>query len=216
VNDELTPVLLVVAIGIAFIAVIVFFARRRNAKLRDVLLPLMTSAGWSDLRPMFLVRTGLRGTWRSLPAEIAYGMRNRQTPERLILSLGVRSQTRLVVKRRMHGFWTRPFTLWGPPLVELQRPDAQQFWIRSDEVVYADRVFGDDNLVKLIGENLVVAFDEIRMDGNGIRIKRAIDERGVREKYNLAAFRLTFDPQRFMPIAREEIELAQALAGKVA
>ncbi len=216
VSDELRPVAIAIAIVIAIPALIAFVVRRRNEALLTVLLRVVTGAGWSDLRPMKFLASGYRGTWRSLPVELAYGGRQKSVPARFILKIAARSTTRALIKRRMYGLFGRPFTLFGPPLVELRYPAAKELWVRADEAAFAERLFADDKLALQIANNLVAAYDEVRIGPKGLRIIRSLDDRPVRAKYAMPAFTFKFEPERYEPIAREEIALGQALVEKLA
>ncbi|HSP35383.1 MAG TPA: hypothetical protein VLU46_13800 [Thermoanaerobaculia bacterium] len=214
-SDELTAIVIVAAIAAAVVTLVVLVGRRRNRAIRDMLLPIVTAAGWADVRPASFGWIGLRGVWRSYPVELAYAARQKSVPQRFILRVKAPSSSRLSVKRRMYGFLTRPFTMFGPPLVEMRHPGAQELWVRADDMALAERVFFDDKTARLIAGNLVAAYDEVLVNSKGVRITRSLDDRPVRKKYDFAMVTMSFDPQRFAPIIHEEIALAEALVDKI-
>lgn len=213
-KDEQT-VLVAFAFGAAVVIFVIVVLSRRTASVRQLLQRVAVSGGWSDLRNVVL-GSGVQGTWRSFPIKIVYIARQKGTPQQFVLTVRARTDSRFSVKRKFEGlFSNRPVTWFGPPLVEVHRPEAQQLWIRSDEPALADRLFGDDALAALISRNVVARFDEIRVGRRGLRIRRSLDERPVRKKYDMPAFTMKFDPEPFEPIAREEIELSQKLIEKL-
>jgi len=214
-NQEILGTLIAFAVPLAVVVLVFAFARRQAGSVRDVLLPVVTAAGWANLEPTWFTASGFRGLWRTFPVELAYAPRQKGVPRRLILKIRAPSQSRILIKRRMYGFLSRPFTLFGPPVVEMRQPAAQELWVRADEPAFAERIFGDGALVSMISKNLVAAFDQIRIDGSGIRVIRSLDDRPVRAKYNMPVFAMKFEPERFEPIAREMVALSEALAGKV-
>lgn len=204
-----------IAVFAAFVIFIVFALRRHVGTVRDLLRSLAASAGWTDLRNAFFAAAGVKGLWRLFPAQLSYHARQKGVPQRMILTVTAQTDTSLIVKRRFTGvFANKPLAWFGPPIIELHQPGAEGFWVRGD-VMLADRFFGDASLASKISENLVARFDEIRIDRKGLRITRALDDRLVRQKFGLAAFSMRFDAAQFEPIAREELALAEALAGKL-
>jgi hypothetical protein len=203
-----------VSLIIVLIVLVVIAASKANTTTRELLRRTATAAGWSDLRNLFFAGTGVKGTWRSFPVELSYMPRQKGVPRRLILKVRARTDSRLIVKRKFSGlFSNRPLTWFGPPLVEVK--SAEELWVRADEAGLAERLIADHVLASLIWTNLVARFDEIRVDGKGLRILRALDEQLVREKYGIPAFQMRMDPARIEPIAREELALADALVTKL-
>lgn len=195
--------------------VLVFAVNARSKSIRRVVRDVAASSGWSNLETMSFVANGVRGWWRQFPVELAYQAEQRRVPQRLTLKLRARTDMKLIVTRKLHGvFWNKPLTWFGPPLIEMHQPAASDLWVRGDAML-ADRVFADPAVASLIASNVVDLFDEVKVNEKGIRITRALAERPVRQKYGMPVFTMTFDAQQFAPIAREEIQLAEALAGKL-
>lgn len=145
-DRDLVPVFVVVAIAVAFVAVLVVYSRKQNAKMREVLLPILTAAGWSDLTPVFFAGAGLRGTWRTLPVELAYFARYKSTPARFILRVHVRASSRLVIKRRMRGWLARSFTINRGLRGEVDR-------LLAPEKLRARGIVSEPYVTRLLGEH---------------------------------------------------------------
>jgi hypothetical protein len=200
--------------GLVVIAMLVIVSRRTTA-VRQLLANLASAAGWTDLRTISFLGSGVKGTWKSFPVSISYRARQKGVPQRLILKLRAQTDARLIVKRRFEGLLSnRPLTWFGPPLIDVHQPAAAELWIRSDQAAFAERIFNDAEVVKKIADNVVARFDEIRVDRNGLRITRAIDEQAVRQKYGFG-FTIAFDPKRYETIAGEELALAEALVNRL-
>ena len=212
------PLIGILVFGIVVVVVILIavVASRSMTAIRELLRSLATSAGWTDLRNVFMAGAGVKGTWRSFPVALSYMGRQKSVPQRLILKVGARSDSRLIIKRRFTGlFGNRPLTWFGPPLIELKHSSAEELWVRADEPMLAERLFGDSSLAASMWTNLVARFDEIRVDKRGLRLTRALDDRLVKEKYGMARFAFRPDPEKLEPIAREELALAEALVTKL-
>jgi hypothetical protein len=206
-----------VAVGVAAVVAIavLVLASRRTTAVRQLLVDLATAAGWTNQRNVFLAASGVKGTWRSFPVSLSYHARQKGVPQRLILKVRAQTDARLIVKRKFEGLLSnRPLTWFGPPLVDVHQPAAAELWVRSDEAASAERIFSDADVVKKIADNVVARFDEIRVDRNGLRITRAIDEQAVRKKYGFE-FTIAFDPKRYETIAGEELALADALVSRL-
>ena len=216
-NDRSAIVLSVIGMVMfaAFVIWILLAVNRRTATIRDLLRSLAASAGWTDLRNVFFAAAGVKGMWRSFPAQLSYHARQKGVPQRLILTVTAHTETALIVKRRFTGvFGNKPLAWFGPPVIEVHQPAAEGFWVRGD-VMLADRFFSDASVAPKISENVVARFDEIRIGSKGLRITRSLDDRLVRQKYGLPAFSMRFNAAQFEPIAREELALAEAMAGKL-
>ena len=87
-------------------------------------------------------------------------------------------------------------------------------WVRGDPAL-AERVFADANVSSMLDRNLIARFDEVKIDGNGLRITRALDDSKVRAKYAIPMFSMSFNAEQYAPIAQEEVALAQAMVEKV-
>lgn len=208
-------VLVAFAAGAALVIAVIVVLSRRTTSVRDVLQNLALSAGWTDLRKVFL-GSGVRGMWRSFPVKLVYIARQKGTPQQFVLTVRARTDWRLSIKRKFEGvFSNKPVTWFGPPLVEVHHPRAQVLWVRSDEVGLAERLFSDDVLAQLISENLVARFDQISVGRRGLTIRRSLDDTPVRKKYDMPAFTWSFQPALFEPIARQELELSQAIVEKL-
>ncbi len=213
-DDEFLPILAFIGFGL-FATLILLLISRRGTAVRDLLREMATSAGWTGLRNLVLVSSGVKGMWRQFPVELGYRPRQKGVPSRLTLKVRARADARLNIKRRFEGFLSnRPMTWFGPPIVELHQPAASMMWVRGDGAL-AERVFADAGLASLLSANLVGRFDEVNVDGKGLRIVRALDEKPVRQKYGMPAFSMSFDARQYAPIAREEIALAEAMVQKL-
>lgn len=177
---------------------------------------LASDAGWTDLQPVFFAATGVRGTWNRFPVELVYHPRTKNSPRRLVMQVSASTDAELIAQRKFNGFFSnKPITWFGPPLVEVHQPVAANFWIRGDQRI-AERMFADMKLASLFDQNLLARHDEVRINAKGIRIRRSLDERPVRVRYNFPRFMLRWDAALFEPIGREEIALAEAIATTLA
>src|SRR6266498_919079 len=122
-EDQL--VVLVVAIAFVVVVVVLVAVSRRTGAIGQMLRDLATSAGWSNLQKLFMSSAGVKGTWRSFPVELSYHLRQKGVPQRLILKVRARTDSRLIVKRRFTGFFSnRPLTWFGPPLIEVRQSSS--------------------------------------------------------------------------------------------
>lgn len=210
-NQQQVGILIAIMLAGFIPVMLVVVIRRRARAILEVLRQAATAAGWTGFRNTFFAGTGLKGTWRSLPVELSYFARGRGVPERLILKVRATSGATLIVKRKYFGlFSNRPFTFFGPPLIEVRNPTAAALWIRGEPAL-AERLFADTAIPEMISSNLVARFDEIRVNHRGLRIVRAIDDGAVRAKYGIPAFSWHVDAARYEPIVREQLALAQVL-----
>lgn len=213
-RDQVVLLLIFSAFGI-FIAVILVTVNRRSSSIRELLRHLATAAGWTNLQSLFLAGAGVKGMWRQFPVQLAYWPRRKGVPARLRLRIGARTDARLIIKRRFEGFLSnRPLTWFGPPVIEVRNPAAAAMWVRGDPAL-AERVFADANVSSMLDRNLIARFDEVKIDGNGLRITRALDDSKVRAKYAIPMFSMSFNAEQYAPIAQEEVALAQAMVEKV-
>ena len=188
---------------------------KRSAAVREMLRTIASAAGWTDLQSVSFVASGVKGMWRQFPVEFVYRQRQKGAPQRLVLKISAQSDAYLNVKRRFEGFFSnRPMTWFGAPLIEVHQPSASQMWVRGDPSL-AERICADQKVASLIGANLVARFDELQVDGSGLRITRALDDRNVRMKYNMPSFTMKFDARQFEPIAHEQMALAEAVVAKL-
>ena len=208
------PIVCFVLFGVLMVALIMTLNKRSGA-VREMLRTITSAAGWTDLQNVSFIASGVKGMWRQFPVEFVFRQRQKGAPQRLILRISASSDTYLNVKRRFEGFFSnKPLTWFGAPLIDVHQPSASQFWVRGDPSL-AERMFADPKVASLIAANLVARFDELQVDGSGLRITRALDERNVRMKYNMPTFTMSFDARRFEPIAHEQIELAEAMVAKL-
>jgi len=204
------PILFFVAFGVVMVMVIVAVNKRAVA-VREMLREVTSAAGWASLQNVSFFASGVRGVWRQFPVELVYRQRQKSSPQRFVLKITARTDRYLNVTRRFEGlFSNRPLTWFGAPLIDVHQPSASQMWVRGDQSL-AERVFADPKLASMIATNLVARFDELQVDGAGLRIMRALDDRLVRTKYDMPSFTMSFDPRLFEPIAREQIALAEAM-----
>lgn len=208
-------VFVVVGLGIALGAVVLALVSKSSNAMREMLRQVGTAAGWMDVQDLRM-RAGVRGTWRSFAVSVAYNARQKSVPQRLVIDIGARSDVRLIVKRRFSGFLSnKPLAWFGPPLVELHAPAAAGFWVRSDEVNLAERLFDDQAVAAAIDAAIVARYDELRVNPKGLHIVRSLDDTPVREKYGLPRFSMRAEPARIEPLAREEWNAAEAVVNKL-
>src|SRR5436305_4738580 len=101
---------------IVFAAAILAFAAKRSTTLSELLMRLATSFGWEAPRQVWW-NGAIRGRWRGIAVELRHMARYKGVPERLLLTVNVGSQARVIIKHR-GGFLSKPMTLFGPPIVE--------------------------------------------------------------------------------------------------
>lgn len=186
---------LIVFVGVAAIVMVgvLALAMRRSAALGERLLTVARDAGWQGaVRTKFL--GAVRGDWNGYPAVVRRIPRQKAVPERVVTRLRVQVPARLSVKRRLRG--GRPITLFGPPLVELRDGAGAEFWIRSDEVTLAERLFAGAGVAALLERNLVSRFDAVTLSRDSLQVLRAVDARSQPE------------PERIAHLATEEWSLA--------
>ena len=197
------------------IVLLMLVVSRRSAAIREMLMEVANTAGWTNLETVSFIGSGVKGMWRQFPVELVYRQRQKGVPQRFVLKVTAQSDRYLNIKRKFDGFFSnRPLTWFGAPVIDVHQPSASQMWVRGDASL-GERLFADANVASLIATNLIARFDEIRVDGSGLRVTRAIDERIVRTRYNMPGFTMTFDPKQFAVIAREEIALAEAMVGRL-
>jgi hypothetical protein len=123
-----------------FAVLIMLFVARRSGALSARLLGLTTSFGWESPRRIFW--GGVRGRWRGIDVELRHLNRYKGVPERLLLTMKTASPARVIVKRRMTGFLSKPLTWFGPPFVDpMNLYDRERYWVRSNELAYVERLF---------------------------------------------------------------------------
>jgi len=122
----------------------------------------------------------------------------------------------VIVKRRILGFLSKPFTLFGPPLVEpTNLADRERFWIRSDEQALVERLVSYAEVPPALETNLIARFDVVDLQTKQLRILRAVDDRAVRKHFNRPLFRFGRDFELIDTIATEEWKLAVLIVEKL-
>ena len=204
-THEQTVIVLVGSAIAALWLTIGILARRRAKTIRSVLTPAVTAAGWAGVDNVFAT-AGVKGVWHALAARVVYLHRQKSIPARLALTVRARGVSRLIVQRRTKSLLhNRPLAWFGAPLVDVHHA-AQDLWIRADEPAFAERIFGDEKLVSMISKNLTGAFDEVRIDGKGMKITREFP-------YAPNAFKV--DRVLIETTARDELAMAEALLRKI-
>ena len=209
-SDDQIALLTVGGLIVAGAALIVLLSRRSSA-LSERLLRLATSFGWES--PQRVWWSGaIRGRWQGVDVELRHMGRYKSIPERLLLAMKTSSPARVIVKRRTHGFLSRPLTLFGPPLVEPTNvADRERYWVRSDELVFVERLFAQAAVAPALDPNLIARFDVVDLQRTQLRILRAIDDRMVKKQFNRPLIKLRRDYELIETIAKEEWRLATVI-----
>jgi hypothetical protein len=193
------------------IAVIVIWiittVMRRSSAVTKHLLALVSSFGWEAPRRVWW-NGAIRGRWRGFNVEVRHIGRQKNVPERLMLTVSATSPARISVSRR-GGFMSKPLTLFGPPLVEpMNVANREQFWIRSDELALVERLFSRAEVAPEFERNLIAKFDAVNLQSNRLRIVRALDDRNVKQRFHRPWFRFRPDLELIDTVAGEEWKLA--------
>jgi hypothetical protein len=171
--EQLKVIAVFIVIAIVTIGAFVI-AMRKSAATGERLLMVARDAGWQGAyRTKFL--GAIRGVWNGYSAEIRRIPRQKAVPERVVVRLRVQVPARLSVRRRVRG--SRPMTFFGPPLVELRDGAGAEFWIRSDEVTLAERLFASAAVTPFLEQNLIGRFDAATLSRDSLQVLRAIDAR---------------------------------------
>jgi len=194
-------------IGSAFVLfVLILVVIGRTSSLQKRLLPLATSFGWEGARSGWW--SSIRGRWRGMDVSLQHMGRYKGVPERLQLRVKCASPARVIVKRR-GGFLSKPLTLIGPPIVEPRNiADREQFWIRSDELVFVERLFARAEVAPEFERNLIARFDVVDLKPKQLRILRAVDDSAVKKRFDRPFFKFGRDYELIETIAAEEWKLA--------
>jgi hypothetical protein len=196
---------------VLLVAILVLISRN-SSTLQKRLLSLATSFGWEEPRRIWWWNGSLRGRWRGMNVELQHMGRYKGVPERLQLTLKTASPARVKIKRRTGGFLSKPITIFGPPLVEpLNIADRERYWIRSDELVFAERLFAHAEVAPALEPNLIAGFDVVDLRPKALRILRAIDDRAVKKHFNRPFLKLGRDLELIETIATEEWKLATVI-----
>jgi|GEM_PF-675240 len=181
VNEEQIVWLVAGGVFVLTVAVVVLVARKSSG-LMELLSRLATSFGWEA--PQRVWWSGaIRGRWRGFNAELRHMGRYKGIPERLQLTVSTPSPARVIAKRR-GGFLSKPLTLFGPPIVEPMNPGVrEQLWIRSDELLFVERLFARAEVALEFERNLIARFDVVDLGPKRLRILRAIDDSAVKKHF---------------------------------
>jgi hypothetical protein len=188
------------------VAVVATLARKSSA-LSERLGRLVTSFGWEAPQRVWW-NGAIRGRWRGFNVELRHMVRYKGIPERLQLMVSTASPARVIVKRR-GGFMSKPMTLFGPPIVEpMNVANREQFWIRSDELVFVERLFARAEVAPEFERSLIARFDVVDLKPKQLRILRAIDDSAVKKHFNRPFIKFTRDYELIETVASEEWRLA--------
>jgi len=193
---------------VLLVAILVLISRN-SSELQKRLLLLATSFGWQEPRRIWWWNGSMRGTWRGMPVSLQHMGRYKGTPERLLLTVKSAAPARIKIKRRTNGFLSKPITIFGPPLVEpMNVAGREQYWIRSDELAFAERLFAHTTVAPALEPNLIAGFDVVDLQPKQLRILRAIDDRAVKKHFNRPFLKFSRDLELIETIAAEEWKLA--------
>ena len=190
-----------------FSVLLLVLLAKKSSALSERLARLVTSFGWEG--PQRVWWSGaVRGRWRGLNVEMRHMGRYKGIPERLLLTVSTASPARVIVKRR-GGFMSKPITLFGPPIVEpMNVANREQFWIRSDELVFVERLFAHAEVAPEFERNLIARFDIVDLKQKQLRILRAVDDHAVKKHFNRPFLKFGRDYELIDTIASEEWGLA--------
>lgn len=205
-HEEQIVWIVVAAIAVFAVALIVLLAKK-SSTLSERLMGQAASFGWEA--PQRVWWSGaVRGRWRGIPVELRHMARYKGIPERILLTVNVGSQARVIVKHR-GGFLSKPMTLFGPPIVEpMNVPDREQYWIRSDELVYVERLFSRAAVAPALEPNLIARFDVVDLRPRQLRILRAVDDSAVKKRFGRPFLKFGRDYELIETIVAEEWQLA--------
>lgn len=203
---SLDPFFIYWCIAVIVIGIITTVMRRSSA-VTQRLSVLVRSFGWEAPRRIWW-SGAWRGRWRGFPVELRHIGRQKNVPERLVLTVSATSPARVSVSRR-GGFLSKPLTLFGPPLVEpMNLANREQYWIRSDELALVERLFSRAEVAPEFERNLISKFDAVNLQTNRLRIVRALDDRSVKKRFNRPSIRFRPDLELIDTVAGEEWRLA--------
>jgi hypothetical protein len=206
VNEEQIVWLVTGGIVVFAIALVVLLAKKSSG-LSERLARLVTSFGWEGPQRVWW-NSAIRGRWREFNVELRHMGRYKGVPERLQLTVSAASPARVIAKRR-GGFMSKPLTWFGPPIVEPMNPSVrEQLWIRSDELVFVERLFARAEVAAEFERNLIARFDVVDLKPQQIRILRAVDDSAVKKRFDRPFFKFGRDYELIDTIASEEWKLA--------
>jgi hypothetical protein len=205
-NEEQTVWIVVAAIVVFAIALVVLLAKK-SSTLSERLMQQATSFGWEAPRRIWW-NGAIRARWRGIPVELRHMARYKGVPERILLTVNVASQARVIIKHR-GGFMSKPLTLFGPPIVEpMNIANREQYWVRSDELVYVERLLARAEVAPALEPNLIARFDVVDLRPRQLRILRAVDDSAVKKRFNRPFLKFGRDYELIETIASEEWRLA--------
>jgi hypothetical protein len=210
VSEQQIPYIVIgVSLVVTVLSLIVI--AKKGKVLGERLLRLVVSSGWEGPRRVWW-NGAIRGRWQGLDVELWHRGRYKSMPERLLLTIKTASPARVIVKRKTGTFLSKPMTLFGPPVVEpMNIADRERYWVRSDELVYAERLFAHAEVAPALEPNLIAAFDVVDLQPKHLRIARAIDERSVKKHFNRPMIKFRRDYELIETIAKEEWRLAMVI-----
>lgn len=202
---------IVIGVSLLVAAASLVVISKKSSAVSARLAALVTTFGWEGPRRIWW-NGAIRGRWQGLDVEIRHMGRYKSVPERLLLTMNIASPARIIVKRKTGGFLSKPMTLFGPPLVEpMNIADRERYWVRSDELVFAERLFAHAEVAPALEPNLIAAFDVVDLQTKQLRIMRAIDDRSVKKHFNRPMIRFRRDLELIETIAKEEWRLATVI-----
>ena len=205
-REDQTVWIVIAAIAVFVIALVVLLAKKSSA-LSELLMRLAASFGWEGPRRVWW-NGAIRGRWRGIPVELRHMARYKGVPERILLTVNAASQARVIIKHR-GGFLSKPMTLFGPPIVEpANMADREQYWVRSDELVYVERLFARKEVAPALEPNLIARFDVVDLRPRQLRILRAVDDSAVKKRFGRPFLKFGRDYELIETIATEEWRLA--------
>jgi hypothetical protein len=217
VTEDQTVVAVALALSVVVAALLILFIVRRGNKIRQSLAVLAQRWGWQNIRQPWGLGGTVAGIWNGLPVRLEHRQRYKGVPERLILTIKVQSQARLIVTRRFGDhFWQRPFLMFGPPLVTpMGLTDPGRFWIRSDQQMLVETLLGDSSIDPLLTQNLISQFDSVNLNVRRLRLQRALDDYQVKKHFERPMFRMAADLDFIARIAQAEWDLASAIVRRL-
>ena len=194
------------AVGALLLVGVIIAVRKQSTAVQQMMIGVAQAAGWSDLQASLFPRPTVRGTWQQFPVVLRFGPHQKNAPRRLSLEITAQTDHSIEIQRRFGGlFSNKPLTWFGAPLIDVHQPAAEPMWVRGDPQL-AERLFADPKLGSLISTNMVTRFDRVKIDNSALRVTRSLQ---------LPGSRLRFDLESADRVAREMIELAEAIVEKL-
>jgi hypothetical protein len=210
VTEQQIP-FIVIGVSLVVAALSLIVISKKSSALGVRLLRLVVSSGWEAPRRVWWTGA-IRGRWQGFDVELLHMGRYKSTPERLRLTMSTSSPARVIVKRKTGSFLSKPFTLFGPPLVEpMNIAGSERYWVRSNELVFAERLFAHAEVAPALEPNLIAAFDVVDLQTKQLRIMRAIDDRQVKKHFNRPMIKFGRDYDLIETIAKEEWRLGTVI-----